>query len=101
MPVDVDPFGGPQGDLFAERVGVRVLDHMQVLDAQEVARAHHRTGVVRLVDVFQHHGEMARSLARDAIEKRAAFRGDEPAEFFVEPRVGHGRGMSKNEKVPR
>jgi hypothetical protein len=66
-----DPFGRSERHIRVHRVLVPVLDDVDVLHPEEIAGAHHGAGVVRLVDVLQHHGDMARALGCDTVEELA------------------------------
>ena len=59
--VQVDPLGSAERHVRVHRVAVPVLDRVHVLDAEQVAGAQYRTRVVRLVDVLQRHGDVARA----------------------------------------
>ena len=59
---DGQPLVGTHRDGAVRRELVFVLNDVDVLHAIALAGAHHRADVLGLVQVFQHHGEVARSI---------------------------------------
>lgn len=74
--VVVDPLGGAYGDVAGRVEGIVALHDMDVLDTEAVAGAEDGGGVVRLVDVFECHGDVACAQRGDAVDELAAVVGD-------------------------
>ena len=70
-------------------IGIVIPGHRNISVQPERIYAHHRAGVMGLIDVLEHHGQVPRAFRCDAIEKRATPAGDEAAELLVQLRVGH------------
>ena len=83
--VVVHPLAAAHGDIAGGVEGIAVLDNVHILNAEAVATAQHGTGVVRLVDVFKHHGDVACAVLHQPVEEAALVVGIELAEGFVEP----------------
>src|SRR5436190_14426996 len=73
---------------------------MDVLYAEKIRRAHHGTGVLRLVDVLQYHGDMPGAQRGEAIEERPLVVAEETSEEIVQFVVGHQWRSCKKRKSP-
>lgn len=56
--VQVEPLAGAHHDVGVDVVNPFVLDDMDILHSSEVAAAQDSTGVVRLIDIFEHYREV-------------------------------------------
>ena len=71
MLIVVDPFGGTHGHVAGGVEGVVRLDDMHILHTETVARAKHGGGIMRLINIFEHDGNMARAQRCQAIKQGA------------------------------
>ena len=94
--VVVDPFGGSYGHIASGIEGIAGFDNMDILHAEAVAGAQYGGGVVGLVDIFEHHGDVAGAQGRETIEEGASLGGDEVGGALIE-----GLFLGKGERGER
>ena len=82
--VVVDPLGAAHGHVASGVEGVVGLHHVHVLYPEAVARAQHGRGVVALVDVLEHHADVASAQGCQTVEEGALVVAEESGGFFVE-----------------
>ena len=82
--VVVDPLAAAHGNIAGGVEGVAVLDDVNVLHAEAVAAAQYGAGVMRLVDVLQHHGDVAGAVLDEAVEELPFVVGNHLAGGLVE-----------------
>ena len=74
--VQVEPFAGAHHDVGVDVVNPFVFNDMDVLHAGEIAAAQNCAGIVRLIDVLKHHGEVACAEIQHLFEALFSVKGD-------------------------
>ncbi len=74
------PFGGAQGNIGIYLIFIPVFYDVYILDPEAVAGAQHRAGIVGLINIFKHHGKMARAITEDVGELQKSFGGNKRPE---------------------
>jgi len=87
--VEVNPIGGPHGNLAVEGIRVAVFNDMKVLDPEALAGAHDGAGVVGLEDVLENDLDMTCPPGEDRFHAAAFFRGDELEKMLDEGILDH------------
>ena len=65
--MEVEPLRSSFGDAFVPRPCVFVFDEMHVKQPKAIGTSHHSAGVATLVDVFEHHGNVAAAPGDDVL----------------------------------
>ena len=81
--MQVEPFGAADDDVWVDVVDPFVFDDMDVLNACQVAASEHCAGVVRLIDVFEHYGEVTCAVLKHLLEAPFSLIGDVIREKLV------------------
>ena len=74
--MQVEPFRRAHHDIGVDVVNPFIFNDMDVLDACQVAASEHCAGIVRLVDVLEHYGEVARAVLQHLLEAPFSLIGD-------------------------
>ena len=81
--VVVDPFAAAYGHIAGRVELVAVFDDVNILHPEAVAAAQHGTGVVALVYILEHHGNVARAVLHQSVEELAFVLGIKLGKGFV------------------
>ena len=81
--MQVEPFRRAHHDVGVDVVNPFIFNDMDVLNACQVAASEHCAGVVRLIDVLKHYGEVTRAVLQHLLEALFSPVGDVIREKFV------------------
>ena len=81
--MQVEPFRRAHHDVGVDVVNPFIFNDMDVLNACQVAASEHCASVVRLIDVFEHYGEVTRAVLKHLLEAPFSLIGDVIREKLV------------------